>query len=53
MMAVAGDVESSKRAVEGYGRGLRLCWAWHEESEIVEGIRRLAAAYVKATVEPA
>ena len=24
--------------------GARLCWAWHEEDELVEGIERLAEA---------
>lgn len=27
---------------ETFRRGLRLCWAWHEEEDIIEGIRRLA-----------
>ncbi|KAK7404077.1 Valine--pyruvate aminotransferase [Neonectria punicea] len=42
MMAVEGDGGSSKRAAEGFGNGIRLCWAWHDEKEITEGIQRLA-----------
>lgn len=42
MMAVEGDEGSSERAKEGYGKGIRLCWAWHPEDEIREGIERLA-----------
>ncbi|CAI6092366.1 unnamed protein product [Clonostachys chloroleuca] len=47
MMAVTGDPGSSSRAEVSFGNGLRLCWAWHEESEIDAGIRRLAAAYTE------
>ncbi|KFH44533.1 hypothetical protein ACRE_046800 [Hapsidospora chrysogenum ATCC 11550] len=43
MMTVEGDAGSVERAGKGYGRGIRLCWAWHTDEEIVEGIRRLAA----------
>lgn len=42
MMAVEGDEGSSMRAKDGYGRGIRLCWSWHDEDTIVEGIERLA-----------
>ncbi|KAK7428187.1 Valine--pyruvate aminotransferase [Neonectria magnoliae] len=42
MMTVEGDEGSSKRAAEGFGNGIRLCWAWHNEEEITEGIQRLA-----------
>jgi DNA-binding transcriptional MocR family regulator len=42
MFQVEGDPASPARAAEGYGRGIRLCWAWHNEGEIVEGIQRLA-----------
>ncbi|KAH8172807.1 aminotransferase class I and II domain-containing protein [Sarocladium implicatum] len=45
MMVVAGDAGSIKRAQTTFGRGVRLCWAWHEEDVIDEGIQRLAAAY--------
>jgi DNA-binding transcriptional MocR family regulator len=41
MFAVRGDGTSLKRAESGYGRGARLCWAWHESDEIEEGIERL------------
>ncbi|KAF2710174.1 aminotransferase [Pleomassaria siparia CBS 279.74] len=42
MFQVQGDAGSIDRAADGFGRGIRLCWAWHTEEEIVEGIRRLA-----------
>lgn len=42
MMAVEGDKSSDERAKDGYGQGIRLCWAWHPEDEIREGIARLA-----------
>jgi DNA-binding transcriptional MocR family regulator len=41
MFAVEGDDASLVRSKEGFGRGARLCWAWHEEAEIEEGIQRL------------
>ncbi|CAH0027186.1 unnamed protein product [Clonostachys rhizophaga] len=43
MMAVEGDEGSLQRSVSGYGNGIRLCWAWHPEDEILEGIQRLAS----------
>ncbi|KAL6408369.1 uncharacterized protein AUP68_08226 [Ilyonectria robusta] len=51
MMTVEGDKESAERASRGFGNGIRLCWAWHNEEEIVEGIQRLAqlTREVKAT----
>lgn len=42
MMTVEGDKGSTERAASGFGKGIRLCWAWHNEDEIVEGIKRLA-----------
>ena len=42
MMAVEGDEGSIERGQGGFGKGIRLCWAWHPEDEIVEGIERLA-----------
>lgn len=42
MMAVEGDSSSDERAKSGYGQGIRLCWAWHPEEEIREGVERLA-----------
>jgi DNA-binding transcriptional MocR family regulator len=43
MFQVEGDPTSAKRASQGFGNGVRLCWAWHTESEITEGIQRLVA----------
>lgn len=43
MMVVEGDEGSTERASHGYGNGIRLCWAWHTEAKIREGIERLAA----------
>ncbi|EPE34302.1 PLP-dependent transferase [Glarea lozoyensis ATCC 20868] len=42
MFVVQGDKTSSERSHKGFGRGARLCWAWHEEKEMQEGIERLA-----------
>lgn len=42
MMTVEGDEGSVERGKDGFGKGIRLCWAWHPEEEIVEGIERLA-----------
>ncbi len=42
MMTVEGDNSSSLRAGHGYGNGIRLCWAWHTQEQIEEGIQRLA-----------
>ena len=48
MFTVAGDPSSITRAEteHGFARCIRLCWAWHEEPELQEGIARLAAAIV-------
>ncbi|KAH7384903.1 pyridoxal phosphate-dependent transferase [Cadophora sp. MPI-SDFR-AT-0126] len=43
MFVVKGDAKSEERSKKGFGNGARLCWAWHEESEIREGIERLAS----------
>ncbi|KAK8042737.1 pyridoxal phosphate-dependent transferase [Apiospora phragmitis] len=48
LFVVAGNKESIARA-EGPGgiaRCFRLCWAWHEEEEIREGVQRLADTLV-------
>jgi DNA-binding transcriptional MocR family regulator len=42
MFQVQGDINGPKRAAQGFGKGIRLSWAWHTKVEIVEGIRRLA-----------
>lgn len=41
MFVVKGDEGSIERAKSGFGKGARLCWAWHEEGEIEEGVKRL------------
>ena len=38
MMAVRG----SKTSSELLSRGARLCWAWEEEEQLVEGVQRIA-----------
>lgn len=48
MMQVQGDAQSLERAKKSYGDGIRLCWAWHTEEEIREGIERLAALVEEA-----
>jgi DNA-binding transcriptional MocR family regulator len=49
MFTVTGDTLSVQRseAVGGFARCIRLCWAWHEEKDIVDGIERLAEAIVE------
>ncbi|KAI8181108.1 hypothetical protein K4K54_002497 [Colletotrichum sp. SAR 10_86] len=44
IFGVPDDPYSEQRGRESYYSGARLCWAWHEEEEIVEGIERLAVA---------
>ena len=48
MFTVTGDEGSVARAEasDGFAKCIRLCWAWHEDAEIKEGIERLAAAIV-------
>jgi DNA-binding transcriptional MocR family regulator len=41
MFVVKGDPVCVERSGTSFGRGARLCWAWHEEAEIEEGVRRL------------
>ena len=43
MFVVKGDETSVERAKTSFGRGARLCWAWHECEIIEEGIVRLAS----------
>ncbi|KAF9871276.1 aminotransferase [Colletotrichum karsti] len=52
IFAVPDDPLSANRGKSSYFNGARLCWAWHEKEEIVEGIERLAAAIrrIKETV---
>ncbi|KAF9874531.1 aminotransferase [Colletotrichum karsti] len=42
IFGVPDDPLSEARGRASYYSGARLCWAWHEEEEIVEGIERLA-----------
>ncbi|KAF4820730.1 hypotheticall protein [Colletotrichum siamense] len=42
IFGVPDDPYSEQRGRQSYYSGARLCWAWHEEEEIVEGIERLA-----------
>ncbi|KAH8658395.1 pyridoxal phosphate-dependent transferase [Xylariales sp. PMI_506] len=44
MGAVIGDKEGQERAKHTFASCARLCWAWHTEEDVVEGIRRLAQA---------
>ncbi|PVH89462.1 aminotransferase [Cadophora sp. DSE1049] len=48
MFVVAGDEGSTTRAeaLGGFAKCIRLCWAWHEDHEIREGIERLATTIV-------
>ncbi|ORY01819.1 aromatic amino acid aminotransferase [Clohesyomyces aquaticus] len=42
MFRIEGDAGSAERGGQGFGRGIRLSWAWHPSEEISEGIQRLA-----------
>lgn len=45
MMAVRGSKTSCwsrEWERERLSRGTRLCWAWHEEGQLVEGVQRIA-----------
>ncbi|KAF6818836.1 aminotransferase [Colletotrichum musicola] len=42
IFGVPDDPLSGDRGRATYYGGARLCWAWHEEEELVEGIERLA-----------
>jgi DNA-binding transcriptional MocR family regulator len=44
MFVVCGDQGSVARAEAdgGFAQCIRLCWAWHEDTQIAEGIERLA-----------
>ncbi|KAF3804027.1 hypothetical protein GCG54_00008531 [Colletotrichum gloeosporioides] len=44
IFAVPDDPLSTSRGETSCFNGARLCWAWHEKEELVEGIERLAAA---------
>lgn len=48
MFVVTGDEGSVVRAEadDGFATCVRLCWAWHEEGELREGIERLKDAIV-------
>jgi hypothetical protein len=41
MFEVKGDKSSVQRSQDGFGNTMRLCWAFHDEEAIVEGIKRL------------
>lgn len=49
MFTVAGDEESVQRAEAegGFSKCIRICWAWHEEEDIREGVQRLAATVIE------
>lgn len=47
MFVVKGDNESQNRASLGYGNCVRLCWAFHNEKEIVEGIVRMRDLFIE------
>lgn len=46
MFTVAGDEGSVSRAESegGFSECIRLCWTWHKEDAITEGVCRLATA---------
>ncbi|KAH8895261.1 PLP-dependent transferase [Thozetella sp. PMI_491] len=42
LFAVPDDPITDKSRSQLYTHGARLCWAWHEEEALIEGIERLA-----------
>lgn len=44
MFKIEGDPGSAERARQkgGFEMGIRLCWAWLEEEQLVEGVKRMA-----------
>lgn len=44
LFTVGDDTSTRKPRSTTYVSGARLCWAWHEEDELIEGIERLAEA---------
>ncbi|CAK7212803.1 Valine--pyruvate aminotransferase [Sporothrix eucalyptigena] len=50
MFEVKGDAGSKARSDAGYGSTVRLCWAFHNEATIDEGIRRLRDVLVESRV---
>jgi DNA-binding transcriptional MocR family regulator len=51
MFVVKGDETSAERSKGGFGNGVRLSWAWHENAEIEEGIMRLGKLLKEMLVE--
>ncbi|KAF2496373.1 aminotransferase [Lophium mytilinum] len=49
MFKVWGDNESTTKAESprGFGHCVRLCWAWHTEEELIQGVRRLASVILE------
>jgi DNA-binding transcriptional MocR family regulator len=43
-----GSPTANSKSKEVFRQGLRLCWAWHEEENIIEGMQRLSEV-LKAT----
>ncbi|KAI0485348.1 pyridoxal phosphate-dependent transferase [Xylariaceae sp. FL0804] len=48
MFEVKGDAGSRQRSDAGFGRIVRLCWSYHDESAITEGIKRMRDLLVHA-----
>lgn len=48
MFEVKGDVGSTERAKSSFGNTLRLCWSFHDELTICDGIKRLRTIMVES-----
>lgn len=48
LFSVEKGKSTSDKQYQLFLRGARLCWAWQEEQELVEGIERLADAFSQA-----
>lgn len=51
MFEVKGDETSRERSKAGLGSSIRLCWSFHEETAIVEGIKRLKEILIQQGVQ--
>lgn len=47
MFEVKGDAGSVEQAKTTFGNSIRLCWAFHDERDIMEGIERLRDVYIE------
>lgn len=52
MFEVKGDEGSKERSQAGFGSLIRLCWAYHDEEGIVDGIKRMRDLLLQNRTRP-